>query len=313
MAPAFFEKYRVSLLASLVTGLLLAVHFFTPPKGGLWTRTFFDSLHVPVFGLIAVCVYLAQSPASSWQRRGIIAVLVTVVLGLLSETAQIHTARDASLRDLVADSAGALGFLAILFSVFPPEEFSRAVRLLLAGFALLLLGWILMPLTVVGLAYSEQLSQFPVIAQFDSRFGHVLKRAQNVDYRVVPATDGEPSYALVTLQNKPWPGVAFHDLRPDWSSYSSLIVDLGIDGEDHLDIYLRVHDEAHASSKKFSDRFNRSYSLKPGRHEIRISIADIAQAPRDRVMDLKKISELIIFSDAAHAGNSFRIYEIRLE
>jgi len=301
------------LLVSCIAGLLLALHFFRPPISGLFTQVFFDSLHVPVFGLIALCAYLAQNTQSAWRRRALVALAITATLGVLSEAAQIFTSRDASVNDLIADCAGAAGFLAILLAVFPPPETSWTRRFLLGGIAVALLGWILTPLFVVSAAYSEQYALFPTIARFDSRFGHVLKRTQNIDYRVIPSGKGEPAHALVILKDKPWPGVAFHDIQPDWSEYSVLIVHLSIDGDFPLPINLRVHDEAHKSSQKFSDRFNRAYSLQPGNHSLRIPLADLEHAPQGRSMDLSRISEVIVFSDASNAGRSFRLYEIRLE
>lgn len=312
--PQIFHKHEKTLfLMSCIVGLLLGVHFFRPPTGGLWTQVFFNSLHVPVFGAIAVCIYLAQSRQSGWQRRALLALVATAFLGMLSEIAQIFTSRDASFRDLIADFAGAMSFLAILLAIWPPPKVSGRRRFLLAGVALLMLGWVLAPLAVVGAAYYERFSQFPTIARSDSRFGHVLKRAQNIDYRIIASTDGEPAHALVTLRNKPWPGVAFHDVQPDWSEFTTLIVDIRIEGDAPLPVNLRVHDEAHKANQVFSDRFSRSYMLDPGNHTLRIPLIDLINAPRNRPMDLTQISELILFSDASNAGRSFRLYEIRLE
>lgn len=304
---------KTLLLVSCVVGLLLTLHFFRPPAGGLWTQVFFDSLHVPVFGLVAILIYLMGDASSNWLRRAAISVAVASALGVLSEAAQIFTSRDASLRDLVADCVGAAGFLAIFLAIRPSLAFSIAQRFLLLGSAVLLLSWVLAPIAVTSAAYVERYSQYPAIVRFDSHFGRVLTRAQNIDYEIVAPEKLEAAHALVTLRDKPWPGVAFHDVWPDWSRYKTLVIELGVNEESPLQINVRAHDESHKSSNAFSDRFNRSYTLDPGRHVLRIPLTDLANAPRGRSMDLSRMSELILFSDASNAGRSFRIYEIRLE
>ncbi len=242
-----------------------------------------------------------------------IALIATAVLGTLSEAAQIFTSRDASWRDLVADCIGAISFLAIFLAVHPTHKFSRIQRTMLLGVAVLLLGWVLAPLTITSAAFVERFSQFPTIVRFDSRFGRVLARAQNIEYQIISSHQGEPAHALITLRDKPWPGVAFHDVWPDWSGFNTLIIELGVNGDSPLAINVRAHDELHKSSKKFTDRFNRSYTLDPGRQSLRIPLTDLVNAPHGRLMDLTEMSELIIFSDASNAGRSFKLYDIRLE
>ena len=162
-------------------------------------------------------------------------------------------------------------------------------------------------------AYIERYSQYPAIVRFDSHFGRVLTRAQNIDYEIVTTGKREAAHALVTLQDKPWPGVAFHDVWPDWSGYKTLVVELGVNEASPLQINIRAHDASHRANNAFSDRFNRTYTLDPGRHILEIPLHDLANAPRERLMDLSSMSELILFSDASNAGRSFRIYGIRLE
>ena len=313
MQRTFRQREQVIVLVSGVAALLLALHFFHPPAGGLWTQVFFDSLHVPVFGLISVFIFLIANTALTWQRAVVLALAVTLLLGALSEVVQIFTPRDASLRDLVADGVGAASFLAIFLALRPVKGLSVAKRTAFFGVAILLLGWVLAPLAVVSAAYTERFMQFPTIVGFDSRLGRVLTRTQNIDYRIVEQHQNEPAHALVTLQAKPWPGVAFHDVQPDWEDFATLVIDLAIDGDAALPINIRVHDQAHKKLNEFTDRYNRSFNLQPGSHTVRIPLVDLANAPRNRSMDLTRISEVIIFSDASNAGRSFRLYEIRLE
>jgi len=310
---SFRQQQKAFVLTSCIAGLLLALHFFHPPAGGLWTQVFFDSLHVPVFGLIAVFIFLIADSRFVWVRSTVIALAATSSLGALSEVAQIFTPRDASWRDLAADIVGAACFLAILLATRRSIGFSRTQRMVLLAAAISVLCWVLAPLGIASAAYVERFSQFPKIVSFDGRFGRVLTRVQNIDYQIITRDQDAPPHALITLQDKPWPGVAFHDVWPDWSEFQTLIVELGVDGDSPLQISIRAHDEPHKFSKAFADRFNRTYTLDPGDHTLSIPLTDLIDAPRGRVMDLSKMSELIIFTDSTNPGRSFRLYEIRLE
>jgi VanZ family protein len=307
------KSIRIAVLSAIVVALLYALLFYQPPHGGLWTQVFFDSLHVPVFGLIALGIFLLWHPERSWIRRSAFALLVACALGLLSEFAQTFTSRDASVGDFVADCLGAAGTLAIAVSVFHGDRLSPTWRAASAVGGLLLLTWALAPLATISAAYAERNLQFPVILDPDSRFGRKLVRAQHIRYEIVDSSADNASHARITLLAAPWPGIAVHDLSPDWSQFSALVVDIAVEGDKPLAINLRVHDTAHKDSQVFSDRFNRALELGPGRHEIRIPLDELRNAPQNREMDLTEVAELIIFGSESDAGRTFRLYGIRLE
>lgn len=313
MPVPFSKRTRYLALAAIIGGLLYALLFYTPPHGGLWTQVFLNSLHVPVFGLIAVSIYALWHPEKSLAWRVGTAFAAACTLGLLSEIAQIATSRDASLEDFIADCLGAGGFLGVAIAVHPGRSLSWSKRTAAVAFGLVLLGWALAPLAAVTAVYVERNQKIPVIFSADSVFGRRLIRAQNIDYKVVKPSAGREPHAEISFLDAPWPGVAFHDVWPDWRSYTTLVIDLAVAGETPLTLNLRVHDDAHRRSNQFHDRFTRDFQLNPGRHTLRVSLTDLRAAPRNREMDLSRISELIIFVTRAEAGRSIRLYGIRLE
>ena len=102
---------RRTCAAIAIAILLLAVFMPRPDHPGIWLRSLFEWLHVPVFGLISLAI-LSLTP-TSWRRsqRFGLALLGSVMLGVLTEAAQIPMQRDASWEDLIADATGAAGFL----------------------------------------------------------------------------------------------------------------------------------------------------------------------------------------------------------
>ena len=304
---------RLALLA-VVAVLLLTVHFYSPLRNGLWAQTFFDALHVPVFGLIALSLYAVTPSHLSRAYRIAITLAISCVLGVLSEVAQIPISRDASLHDLMADWLGAAGFLSAALAVSPGFSTSLLKRIATGLAAIALLGWPLYPLANVSAAYLARNAQFPILAQFDSRFGAVLVRKQNVTLNISDQPGSDHKFAHVTVGDGPWPGLAFHDVWPDWRGYSTLIIDLEIGENEPLEFNVRVHDQAHKSyDNAYTDRYSKTFVLESGRHTLQIPLEDIRTAPRDRQMDLSRIEEIIVFSRESNAGRTISLFEIRLQ
>jgi VanZ family protein len=305
---------RNMLAISIVVVLLLAIHFASPSPVGLWLRTLYNSLHVPVFGIIAICVFVI-TPAQ-WGRRNRLVAIIAVVIGLsvISEVAQIPINRDASFKDLVADWFGAAGFIAmgIVFSrsFSVPKGLGR--YLVLLGMACIL--WPLLPLAKVSAAYVERVQMLPSLVRFDSRFADTFFRLQNAE--LVKQTNdilGAVS-ADILLRDGPWPGIAFNDLWPNWEPYAALNIEIENPQPDELSVNIRVHDGKYrAGEQRYNDRFNRRVDLAPGLQTIPIMLTDIRDAPAGRQMNMAEIDGLIIFATKQEAGKRFVLHEIRLD
>ena len=67
---------------------------------------------------------------------------------------------------------------------------------------------------------------------------------------------------------------------------------------------LRIDDQQH--NQAYSDRFNRSLTLMPGRNRIKIPLSRVVQAPAGRDMDIKHIAGLALF--AVDVEDVIRLY-----
>ena len=282
--------------------------------GGLWLQTFYESAHVPLFGIIAVCLLLI-TPSYWGNGRRLVAVIGAVmVFGVLSEVAQIPTGRDASVKDLIADWLGAAGFvtLFVAFSSSLTITKIRARYLVLLGAALII--WPLLPLAKVSVAYVERVRILPELARFDSVFAGTFFRLQNARLTKRANDVRGSASAEILLRDGPWPGIVFHDLWPDWEPYAVLIMEIENPESDELSVNVRVDDrDHHRGEQRFGDRFNRKINLTPGTNTVRIALADIKRAPDKRQMNMAEISGLIIFATRQEAGKRFVLHEIRLE
>ena len=296
-------------------GLLLLLHFYVPAPSGLWTKSFLESLHVPIFAVVALSLFAATGLRRNWgpvQRAATVCTLV-IALAVLSEGAQMSGPRDASIEDLVSDWLGAGAALLFALALSRRHPFPPIARLgfTLAGLASCLIA--LWPLISVSAAYLERNLQQPVLISFDHHFGQTFRRAQHttLDLRHDPATG--KTAGTVTLEEGAWPGLIFHDVWPDWRDYSALVVELGLEENAPLEINIRVHDRVHKlGDQPYNDRFNLSYELQPGRHTLRIPLEQIHNAPKGRKMDLSQIEGIVVFCSSEHAGRQFQLLEMRL-
>lgn len=300
---------------STVLALLLALHLIRPSGGGLWLQTFYEFLHVPIFGIVALALFAATGALSDSRLRQRLALTgaAIFVLGILSEAAQIPGPRDASLDDLASNWLGAGAFLLLAVAAISRQGLEASIRLscALIGTAMLVLASA--ELLTVSAAYLERNSRLPVLYSFDAAFGRHFLRLQNASLEVY-RDDDDRSWGRVTLQEGAWPGLIFHDLWPDWRGYDALVLEFRSDGKMPLGVNIRVHDRQHlAHQQPYSDRFNYAVTLKPGTRRIRIPLADIETAPQSRSMDLQKIHGLVIFSTRGDAGRAWSVSEIRLE
>jgi len=309
------KRNFVRIMASaVIVALLMVIHFATPSRSGLWLQTFYDSMHVLFFGVIAVCALLATPLHWSRQKRLLTVLVAVLALSALSETAQIPTGRDASFNDLLADWFGAAGFIAvaIVFSASISVPKGRGRYLILVGIALI--AWPLLPLAKVSAAYLERGQLLPELANFDSRFGDMFFYVQNAELRKFRRSGETTSSAEVSLGDGAWPGIIFHDLWPNWEPYSALVIEIENPETESLLVNVRVHDRAHKlGDQPHADRFNMSYELQQGRHTLRIPLEEIRNAPRGRQMDLSQIEGIVVFCSAGHAGRQFQLAEIGLE
>ena len=310
------NRILATALATVVAVLLLLLHFYRPSAGGLWMHTFFESLHVPVFAAISMCIYwiFRISARQTLLFRVLAVMTVCCALGAGSEYAQISTPRDASVEDLLHDILGAAAGLFLMMG------FAERKRLTKSGSAFFIVAGLAIgvgsvwPLVEVSAAYLERYSNKPALVSFGDRYGGIFRRTQHASLSIEPDPATGEYLGRIRLLEGPWPGLIFHDVWPDWRSYSNLIVELELDATEPLEVNLRVHDRQHRlGNQPYADRFNMTYSLPPGAHDIVIPLSSIRQAPRDREMDMSTIDGIMIFCGTGNAGREFTIRQIRLE
>jgi VanZ family protein len=304
-------KKHQFLWALGAVAFLLATVFSPRPAGpGPWLRALFDWLHVPVFGLIAVALYV-MTPRSwpSWQRFAG-AFLGAVFLGVATEAIQIPMQRDASWEDIASDSIGAFSFLLLVFAC--GRRFLSASLAAVAALCFLTLS--ARPLIAATQAIYYRTVQFPVLFGGDINRERRFLHDRNVRLATRSTSAPVRSYLRIEATGNGGPGIEFRDLEKDWSKYRNLELDFELEGDTGLDLTIRVHDRLHRrGDQPHEDRFSQLMKLRPGVNTVSIPLEDIRNAPAGRTMDMSDIEAIIIYGRDIEPGRVVRLYEIRLD
>ena len=300
---------RRAYSAIAIAILLSTVFVPRPDNAGIWLRSFFEWLHVPVFGLISLAL-LSLTPTSwqSWQRFGL-ALLGSILLGVFTEAAQIPMRRDASWEDIIADAAGAAGFLVCAYAVGR----KHIVVVISAMTATAILLWSALPLIATTQAIAHRNSQFPVIFNGDIDAEKTFVSGMNLVMETRKSKTDDEVFTQVQLIRGMGSRVEIRDLVSNWSSYSNLNLRIEVAGDKNLTLTMRVHDKLHRrGDQPHDDRYNQKLTLSPGVNVLKIPLQDIRSAPRSRSMDMTRIEALIMFSEKSDVARSFNLFKISL-
>lgn len=286
-----------------------------PASCGAWCSQLFDTLHVPLFGIIGLLLFAAlKHTVASDRQRAVVALTIAFAIGAASEGVQVLTSRTASLSDLLLDWAGATGFLLIYLGFFRDGVFSRRGGRYVGILGAICLVIVTLPFMRVSVAYADRYRQLPTLIPRDEAALRLFVEASHSIVELDPESTSSASGLRVILGKGQWPGLIMSDPWPDWSAWSTFVIDYDLTAEATIELTIRVEDERHRlSGLDYNDRFNHTTSLKPGRHSIRIPIESILAAPTGRSMDIARIDRVVLFSNSAFAGHDFTITDIRLE
>ena len=290
----------------VVAGLLLFVPLPIMPSYA--SRTIENAGHAPLFFLLTIGLMFVLRDDRRLQGVRLYALvgLVSAGAGLLSEVIQRPLARDASWEDVGADVLGVIVGLAV-YALFDRRitlrRWHRVVAVLVAISCIAIL---VEPIVRMARAYVHRNGQFPVLADFHSRLELYWTLSIGVNREIVDDA------LEVNFGAEEFPGVAFHEPVPDWRSYKTLAIDVENPDPEPLRLVVRVHDRRH--NRMFSDRFNRNFTLAPAeRRTLEISLEDIRNAPRGRLMDMANISDITLFKGTSGGSLRLRIHSLRLE
>jgi hypothetical protein len=302
-----FRRFGAVPLWLAAAAIVLTVIFGDLPGEGLYVAVLQNGCHAPAFAALSLLA-LSLLPRSirSPLVRAVLIVGIMLLVGAATEGIQSLFGRDAELEDVINDVAGALATVSVwLYLRGAGARLGRMIAVVIfAGAA----GYWLNPFVQCARAYWERNTEFPILAQFHSSVDLAFITSSGSDTQIVAH-----AHALqASLDSGPWPGITLAEPVADWRGYRALAIDVGNPGATALPLVLRVNDRAHRGIA--DDRFNTELTLPPrSRRTIRIALEEIEHSPRNRLMDMSQITQLILFRSGGAPDQVVQLYRIWLE
>jgi len=108
-----------------------------------------------------------------------------------------------------------------------------------------------------------------------------------------------------------YPGIDFQEIQGDWSKYKFLKMDIFNPSQEAFRFHVQIDD--HESRWEYEDRFDIDFELKPGMNHISIPTNSIRTNIHHRLLDLKKIKQMMVFVPNNAKKREIFLDSIRLE
>ena len=297
------------LLRLLAIALILGIVplFFVDPDG--WSRHIpaevYDFGHVGFFGLLALLTMgVPWLRTCSYPLRAGLVLMLILLLGIAIELLQPLFGRSAGLRDIWQNMIGAAAGVSLLAPRGAPRTLFMVTA---AALVVLELQGPAFALWDRGTAHR----QFPVLSEFETRFEHRRWSSGVPDDTV--ARTGERSLRLDLEPEARDAGTTLRRSFGDWSGYAWLEMSLYNPDDEPLRMTVSIRDRLSLKhGDPYHDRFDRSFTLERGWNDLRISIADIREAPAERSLHLSDLAEVEIFTSTHQQHHTFYLDRVRL-
>ena len=258
-------------------------------------RQFYALGHVVFFaGLAFWLVNLSAFPGRSFQHRALLILGAVLLAGGLIELVQQFIGREASLKDMAVNLAGACAGLALAASVqgIRIGPLGRAAQFLAFAAVLVLLSGPMLSIWDIR----QATRQFPMLSDFETRL-QAQRWTSGTIHRGV-SRQGRASLRVHLEASQTYPGTTLTHAFGNWEGYAALELSIHNPDPEPLWMNISIRDLEHSKNrhKGMSDRFDRSFTLQPGWNDLRIPINDIRTAPKTRTLNLAQLTSLVIFT-----------------
>jgi hypothetical protein len=305
------------LYLSIIAALAGLVVFAEIPRSTLFMHVLHKTGHPVAFALMALVVRALLQTNAVFARRApliisLIAFLVTVAIGAMTEVLQLFTNRGSSGADVFRDALGALAALSLHAAI--AGRFSAVRGKWMQGSALLV-GLIataiaIEPLSWCVAAYANRDLKFPKLLEAQSPLDLYFLSSTRVRLMELPAPWAATSNDKALRSSGTPPAVYLKEPYPDWRQYQVLAVDVTNPNSAAVDLAVRVHDRRH--NWQAHDRFNALVTIDAQtRRVVRFTIDSIRTAPSSRTLDMGAIAGISVF--APPGADKFFVSGIWLE
>lgn len=263
--------------------------------------------HLLTFALWTYLYSLLRKSVSFGRLCGE-ALVLTVIIGGMTELIQSGIGREGTWQDLWADVVGCL--FGLLFCVSAHYTVRPLLLKLLQLPVLILVAWSLWPTAKVVVDDLVARQQFPLLAGFEtalegSRWSGSARREVSEEV----ASDGLFSLRI-RLSTQRYSGLGLKDFPRDWSAFRALSLNVYNPDSEPLELHFRIHDHFH--NNNYSDRFNTSFELHQGWNQLSVNLEKVSAAPKERKLDLTRVAGMHLFVGKLEQPRMIYVDDIRL-
>ena len=297
------------LIAALLFGLPF---FFFGGPGAHGSRSFvalWNLGHVLFFFLASLCLvkyFQKHFPDRTLSSMFFKICLIVLIFGVGIECLQMFSGnRSPDIFDVLRNQLGCLiAFVCIYSDKGYKKILFRCVVFVLIAIALT-------PLIKGGTDEWIARSQFPVLSDFETSYEENRWKSKS-SMRRVRGISRHGNWALrVQLTTDEYSGVSLKYFQGDWRAFSNLFFSIYLPDDDFLDIGCRVHDSAHVN--QYSDRYNCRFVLKKGWNDIVISLDEVKNSPKGRLLNLEEVESFGFFVMAEERNRVVYLDSVYLE
>ena len=289
------NKEKIALILLIILTILLFVGGPDYESHRLFKKVW-DTGHLFLFAIISYLM-LTTILFSKYHinKRIILIMIFCLFFGLSVESIQYFIGRSYEVNDIYADLIGA----SIGVTVYYKNNISKnklfRYYILLLQLVLVSIGFF--PLISSGVDELSMRKQFPVLADFESRFEisrwDINKAKISLSNKHVRS--GKSSLKVEFLPDK-YPDVTLKHFYRDWSGYEKLNFSIFNAMLDTTEIQIKIYDSEHSKRNyNYSDRYNETVLLKSGWNDLSFKVDNICSSPKDRKMKCFDVESFSLF------------------
>jgi len=292
------SKIKKQVVVFLLVPLLLLLLLIIPMPGnhaGRVMHAWWDFAHVPVFAIIAWSLLFL------FRRHWLLIGLALFFMVPVIEWAQGFTGREQAIADIYYGWAGCLagGLLATAISS------SKVIRIACCVIAAAVLTIAMVYPLRLGLENVRVRMMFPILSLFDSPLEQSRWKINGCEI-----DDRNDGWKITIIGDAEYPGLFLNDQVGDWSAMTGLSIHVFLEGDQPLEMWVRVDDQAESPS--YYNRFQKPVLLQPGPNTVTVDRKSIGLTTGGRIMNLNNIHAFGIFFSRKDAGRVIRLTKIEV-
>lgn len=313
MNKLLYVKWFVALL---LFGVLLFLLFFAETSS-FSSRSFrmaWNLGHIPLFiafGYFVLRHFPVLKNKSLWQQFAAMIFLSCLVGGSI-ELLQDIVGRQASLQDVMLDVTG--GIIAVLLFSGHIRQSTSWLKVISTLLSVLLVLFAARSFVVSFWDEYKAREEFPLLADFENE--REIQRWSSIEKMEI--TDELARYGLKSLKlgltRRLYSGLELNYFPPDWSGFNFISMHVYNPESTVVSLTVSIFDDKHHANKyAYSDRYTNRFQLFHGWNEVKVSLSEVKQAPRTRLMNMHSVRGLRLFVVRPQKIQHLYIDAIRLE